>query len=48
MTRTIAPDGKNYENGVPPDRVVLLDDAATAAGKDNVIEAAADIICGTI
>lgn len=48
VTRTIAPDGKNYENGVPPDRVVLLDDAATAAGKDNVIEAAADIICGTL
>ena len=45
VTRTIAPDGKNYENGVPPDTVVLLTSEATAAGKDNVIETAADLIC---
>ena len=44
LTRTIAPDGKNYENGVPPDTLVILDPAATAAGKDNVIESAAEMI----
>jgi C-terminal processing protease CtpA/Prc len=44
VTRTIAPDGQNYENGVPPDTVVLLTPTATAAGKDNVIETAADVI----
>ena len=44
VTRTIAPDGKNYEQGVPPDTVVMLSTEATNAGKDNVIEAAADLI----
>ena len=44
VTRTIAPDGNNYENGVPPDHVVLLSPEATAAGRDNVIDTAADIV----
>ncbi len=44
VTRTIAPDGCNYENGVPPDSVVMLASEATAAGQDNIIETAADII----
>ena len=43
-SRTIAIDGGNYENGVPPDVRVILDPAATAQGIDNVIEAAADWI----
>jgi C-terminal processing protease CtpA/Prc len=43
-TRTIALDGQNYENGVPPDVRVILDPAATAQGLDNVIETAADWI----
>ena len=43
-TRTIALDGGNYENGVPPDVRVLLDPAAVAQGKDNIIETAADWI----
>ena len=43
-TRTLAIDGQNYENGVPPDVRVLLDPACTAQGVDNVIEAAADWI----
>lgn len=43
-TRTLAIDGRNYENGVPPDVPVLLDPACTAQGVDNVIEAAADWI----
>lgn len=44
VSRTIANDGGNYENGVPPDVRILLDPAATAQGIDNVIEAAADWI----
>ena len=44
ITRTIALDGGNYENGVPPDVRVILDPACTAQGIDNVIEAAADWI----
>ena len=43
-TRTIALDGHNYENGVPPAVRVLLDPACTAQGIDNVIETAADWI----
>ncbi|MBO6027069.1 MAG: hypothetical protein J6P73_07470 [Bacteroidales bacterium] len=44
ITRTIALDGGNYENGVPPEERVLIDEASTAQGIDNVIEAAADWI----
>ena len=44
ITRTIALDGQNYENGVPPQERVLLDPASTAQGIDNVIEVAADWI----
>ena len=43
-TRSIALDGGNYENGVPPDVRVRLDPAAVASGKDNIIETAADWI----
>jgi len=43
-TRTIALDGGNYENGVPPQVRVLLDPASVAQGKDNIIETAADWI----
>jgi hypothetical protein len=43
-TRTLANDGGNYENGVPPDVRVILDSTCTAQGIDNVIEAAADWI----
>lgn len=45
VSRTIAPDGINYENGVPPDQLVLLDPAATAAKRDNIIDSAANLIC---
>ena len=44
VTRTLANDGHNYENGVPPDVRVILDPACTSQGIDNVIEAAADWI----
>ena len=43
-SRTIALDGGNYENGVPPYVRVLLDPAAVAQGIDNIIETAADWI----
>ena len=43
-TRTLANDGNNYENGVPPDVQVILDPACTAQGIDNVIEVAGDWI----
>ena len=43
-SRTIAIDGQNYENGVPPDVRVILDPTCTAQGIDNVIETAADWI----
>lgn len=46
VTRTIAPDGANYENGVPPDRVVKLTPAAVALKRDNIIDSAASIIIG--
>ena len=44
ITRTLTPNGKNFENGVPPEYRVLLDPAATAQGIDNVIELACDWI----
>ena len=44
ITRTIAIDGGNYENGVPPQERVLITPESTAQGIDNVIEAAADWI----
>ena len=44
ITRTIALDGGNYENGVPPDVRVLLDRDLAAQGIDNIIETAADWI----
>ena len=43
-SRTLDMEGRNYENGVPPDERVILDPACTAQGIDNVIEAAADWI----
>ena len=42
VTRTLAPDGRNFENGVPPDRLVLLDTALTT--RDNIIDSAAQMI----
>lgn len=44
ITRTYALDGKNYENGVPPDKRVLLNKDSVALGYDNVIERACDWI----
>ncbi len=44
ISRTLAPDGINYENGVPPDQLVLLDPAALAVSRDNIIDSAANLI----
>ncbi len=44
VSRTIAPDGVNYENGVPPDQVVMLDPNATALHRDNIIDSACHYI----
>ena len=48
VTRTLSPDGINYENGVPPDHVVFLDPTATALLRDNIIDSAANLILGSI
>ncbi|MDA3912126.1 MAG: S41 family peptidase [Bacteroidales bacterium] len=42
ITRTIAVNGENYENGVPPNYTVILSEDADETGIDNVIEFAAD------
>ncbi len=41
VTRTIAVDGGNYENGVPPDYTVILSKDSVENNIDNVIEFAA-------
>lgn len=46
ITRTLDLNGKNWENGMPPDVTVILDPAQTATGVDNVIEEACDILMG--
>lgn len=38
LTRTIAIDENNYENGIPPDYTVICDDESVNLGIDNVIE----------
>ncbi len=40
VTRTLAVDGSNYENGVPPDIHVIYTDADWAEGIDTILEAA--------
>lgn len=40
ITQTLDIAGNNYENGVPPNRVVLVDKARLALGIDDVLEAA--------
>ena len=45
ITRTIALDGKNYENGVPPDILLKFDrEAASTLGRDNIIDSACALI----
>ncbi|MBK6949665.1 MAG: S41 family peptidase [Haliscomenobacter sp.] len=42
ISRTLSPDGTNYENGVPPDIRVLLDPKDVEKGVDTVIERAVE------
>ena len=46
ITRTLANDGRNYENGVPPDTVVRLIPGQTT--QDNVIEQACQRLVSNI
>lgn len=48
VTRTLDPQGINYENGVPPDTVVLLAPSSTQQHRDNVIETAVAIILNSL
>ena len=40
VSRTLAPDGANYENGVPPDIPAALDTEALRKGVDSIVERA--------
>ena len=44
ITRTLTPDGINYENGVPPDYYAVLDSSDMQQGFDTVIETAVDAL----
>ena len=45
VTRILAPDGTNYENGVPPHHVVTFDrQSALDNLKDNLIDSACTLI----
>jgi Peptidase family S41/Tricorn protease C1 domain len=44
ITRTLTPDGLNYENGIPPDYYAVLDSADMQLGYDTVIEKALDVL----
>jgi hypothetical protein len=38
VTKTLTPDGKNFENGVPPDVTIWMQDSTVNNGFDNIIE----------
>lgn len=38
VTKTITPDGKNFENGVPPDITIWMQDSSATNGFDDIIE----------
>lgn len=44
ITRTLTPDGLNYENGIPPDYYAVLDSSDMQQGYDTVIETALSIL----
>lgn len=43
-SRTLSPDGKNFEDGIPPDRIKYLKNSDVAQGIDSIIEEAVRII----
>jgi C-terminal processing protease CtpA/Prc len=45
-SRTLSPDGQNYEDGIPPNVVVNLNNADVQKGFDTIIEKAIAIILG--
>ena len=38
VTKTITPDGKNFENGIPPDVTIWMQDSSVNNGIDDIIE----------
>lgn len=44
ITRSLTPDGINYENGVPPDYYAILDSTDMQHGFDTVIETALNVL----
>ena len=46
ITRTLTPDGLNYENGIPPNYYAVLDSSDMLQGYDTVIETAIDVLLG--
>jgi hypothetical protein len=44
VSRTLSPDGENFENGVPPDVVVWMNPQNEANGKDDIMEKAIELI----
>ncbi len=44
VSRTFDPDGRNYENGVPPDVAVWMNPQHALAGRDDILDTAIDII----
>ncbi|HRG58455.1 MAG TPA: S41 family peptidase [Bacteroidia bacterium] len=38
VTKTLTPDGKNFENGIPPDITVWMQDSSVNKGIDDIIE----------
>lgn len=46
VSRTLTPDGQNFENGVPPDITVWMDPLNEFNGIDDIMEKAIEIIVG--
>jgi hypothetical protein len=38
VTKTLTPDGKNFENGIPPDVTIWMQDSTVNSGFDDIIE----------
>jgi C-terminal processing protease CtpA/Prc len=38
VTKTITPDGNNFENGIPPDVAIWMQDNSVNNGIDDIIE----------
>lgn len=46
ISRTLTPDGQNFENGVPVDEKVILTPGARLQGRDPVLDRAIELITG--